>query len=39
MVLGRGGTDNVTIVLVRIRGALQADLADRTAVPAERALP
>jgi protein phosphatase len=38
-VLGRGGTDNVTIVLVRIRGVSQSDPADRTAVPAERALP
>jgi hypothetical protein len=39
MVLGRGGTDNVTIVLVRVRGELEADLSEATAVPAGHGRP
>ena len=38
-VLGRGGTDNVTIVLVRIRGERVAGLHEATVAPAERSLP
>ena len=33
MVLGRGGTDNVTIVLVCMRGEAKPELSEVTAVP------